>query len=93
MVIYKYRLDITDTYIPLDLPLGARVVSAGWQGEDLCLWALVDEHEKTTEPRTFTVAGTGHEFPCVYVGDVFHVRRAAGPSGPFLELFVFEAKQ
>lgn len=66
--IYKYELPFLD-YATLDLPKGAKVLSAGNQKEKLCIWVLLDEEEGETDLRQFRVAGTGH--PIVEEGNVF----------------------
>jgi hypothetical protein len=50
---------ITDTMI-IDMPAGACVLTAGEQGNDLCIWAIV-EPEHRMEKRRFYIRGTGHE--------------------------------
>jgi hypothetical protein len=42
------------------LPVGAKLLSVHAQGDDLCLWALVDT-EAPLEDREFVIVGTGHE--------------------------------
>ena len=61
MEIWKYPFEITDLF-DLLLPLGARVLSVGMQGEQPCLWAMV-EPSNTPEARSFAVVGTGHPLP------------------------------
>ena len=54
----------------VEMPIGARVLTAREQGNELCLWAEVDP-SAATEMRSFQVFGTGHEMPDVigaYVG-------------------------
>jgi hypothetical protein len=82
--IYKYKLhpDTDGVY----MPKGAQVLYAREQGDDICVWALVDiDDPAPSEPRRFSVYGTGHEIrlsdPGRYVGSahlqngalVFHV--------------------
>lgn len=79
MRIYKYELHPS---IPeVDLPEGAKVLSAGEQGGGIVVWALVDP-EAERVPRRISIYGTGHEVPAdpgtfvqtVFVGPlVFHV--------------------
>lgn len=59
MTIYKYPIEITDTQ-KVELPLGAEILTAQMQGENLCLWAKVDEFYTGMEERTIEVFGTGH---------------------------------
>lgn len=46
----------------LDMPKGAKVLSAQSQGDNICLWAMVDPSE-VSENRHFVVIGTGHDVP------------------------------
>jgi hypothetical protein len=59
--IWKYGFDIVDKFL-LDLPIGARVLTAQIQNDVPCLWVLVNPNT-AKEPRTFYVIGTGHELP------------------------------
>lgn len=59
--IWKYKLKPLCT---LDMPVGAEVLSAREQGNDICIWALVDP-EALLETRSFGVFGTGHSVPDV----------------------------
>jgi len=58
--IFKYPIEIVDEQV-LVLPLGARVLSAIAQGDDLVVYALVEptvEFKKNVEIR---IIGTGHD--------------------------------
>jgi hypothetical protein len=58
--IFKYPIEIVDAQV-LVLPLGAKVVSAIAQGDDLVVYALVEptvEFKKNVEIR---IVGTGHD--------------------------------
>lgn len=72
MVIWKYKLDITDSQ-SIDMPVGAMVLSVHRQGPDLCIWALVEPSEPM-HPRVFEVHGTGNPMDAsgkrLYVGTV-----------------------
>lgn len=57
--IWKYTLQPECT---LDMPKDAEVLSVREQGEDICLWALVDPNAEK-EPRKFVGFGTGHDVP------------------------------
>lgn len=56
-VVWKYALDPGRT--TLSMPVLARPLHAAFQGDVLCLWALVFP-EVSPMDRTFIVAGTGH---------------------------------
>lgn len=61
--IWKYPISLEilsqTSEIDLDMPIGARVISAQNQGNDLCLWAIVDPKAEK-QVRRFCVYGTGH---------------------------------
>jgi hypothetical protein len=44
------------------MPIGAIPLSVHGQGDDICLWALVQTEAKREE-RSFVIVGTGHEVP------------------------------
>lgn len=56
--IWKFPLAVS-AYQYIDMPAGARLLSAQMQGDTLCLWAQVDPDART-EPRLICVLGTGH---------------------------------
>lgn len=56
--VYKYLIDGGE----MQLPRGAKVLTAGIQGENIYIWAEVDPNE-ILEHRTFRVFGTGHILP------------------------------
>lgn len=61
MTIFKYLLMVQDTQV-INLPRGAEILTAQYQGSSLCIWAKLDESEPL-EPRRIRVAGTGHVIP------------------------------
>lgn len=66
--IHKYRVG------DLLLPVGAKVLTAGYQDEEFYIWAEVDTDEPYTEHRTFAVYGTGWEIDretICYIDTVF----------------------
>lgn len=44
----------------VELPIGAKVLSAHGQYDMICLWALVDPNEKVREEIKVQIVGTGH---------------------------------
>lgn len=56
--VYKYKIGSGE----LQLPRGAKVLTAGIQGEDIFIWAEVDT-DAVLEHRSFYVYGTGHIVP------------------------------
>jgi len=58
--IFKYKIERSN--YELQLPIDAEILSAGVQGGDVVVWALVEEHAET-EKRTLRVVETGGEAP------------------------------
>lgn len=58
--IWKFPFAITD-HQAIDMPEGAKLLSAELQGDQPCLWALVED-DADMVPRLFIVKGTGHPF-------------------------------
>jgi hypothetical protein len=56
--VWKFTAPVTDKFA-ISMPSGAKLLSAGVQGNNLCIWALVDP-EGGLETRNFRLAGTGH---------------------------------
>lgn len=84
--VYKYTLlpDMTS----VNMPLNTVVLSTAFQGENLQLWALVDDKVDETVDRTFYVAPTGEDIPqnftdIRFVGTAFY-------NGGVLVFHVFE---
>lgn len=76
--IWKYPLGVQDVQT-LSMPNEAQILSAAFQGEQLCLWAIVIPTRATT-PRSIAIYGTGNEIP-TYTDDV-HI--ATVQHGPFV---------
>lgn len=72
--VWKFELPPKDTSIVL-MPSGAKILSVGFQGEALCVWALVYPRNPK-EPRAFSIRGTGHLTDGLnvlpFIGTVFH---------------------
>ena len=58
--IWEFPLYPNDTSI--QMPSGARLLTAREQGDAICVWAEVDP-DAGNEVRGFNVFGTGHEMP------------------------------
>lgn len=56
--IWKFPLDVTDEQ-QVEMPVGSQALSVQMQGEQACLWALVDT-EAEKEERTVQIFETGH---------------------------------
>jgi hypothetical protein len=70
-MIYKYQIGT------VQIPKGAKILTANRQGDDVVLWAEVDT-TTDREHRTFRVFGTGFEIPegSTYINTFF--------DGPFV---------
>lgn len=71
--VYKYVINpLVDGVV--NLPEDAEVLHTAFQGDALCLWAMVDTEAKPIA-RKFRVFGTGHDIPLdediVYIGTAF----------------------
>lgn len=60
LIVGKFPVDVMDV-IEIEMPVRSRPLHFDFQSGILCLWAVIDTHEKTTETRRFRMAGTGHE--------------------------------
>lgn len=62
MRIYKYELKITDRQ-RVEMPLGSKILTAQFQRDVLCLWAMVDESLRLREYKRIVIFGTGNPIP------------------------------
>lgn len=61
LVVWKQKLGLgLNDY---ELPMGARLLSIGWQQDAVALWFLCSPKETEREVRSILLTGTGHEFP------------------------------
>jgi hypothetical protein len=74
--IWKYTLDLADTQT-VQIPEGAQILTAQFQGTQLCVWALVDcDPEIPKQNREIEIIGTGNpiiEAPRRYISTVQQV--------------------
>lgn len=59
--IFKYKLKL-EAYQVVRMPHRAKVLHIEMQGDDYCVWALIDVEDQCLADRCFYIAGTGHEF-------------------------------
>ena len=57
--VWKFPVQIDDR-VNVRLPMGATILTVDMQGDQLCLWALVDPDASLNKVRTLRIAGTGH---------------------------------
>lgn len=58
-VIYKFPLGVTDEQ-DIEMPAGAKILSAQLQHDRICIWALCEKHEEVKQTRSIRVFGTGN---------------------------------
>lgn len=61
--IWKFPLTLQE-YQYVDMPSGSCVLSAQRQGDDLCMWCVVDPADKAR--RLVRICGTGHEMAYIW---------------------------
>lgn len=59
--IHKFVLRTNEQ--PVEMPVGAEILTAREQGDNICVWAMVDAQQTMREKRALRVFGTGHELP------------------------------
>lgn len=59
-VVFKYGIQIQDPPNLMDLPFGAKVLSAGMQADGMYIWVAIDPNEPRKARRTLAVIGTGN---------------------------------
>jgi hypothetical protein len=71
--IYKYALNVTDEQTII-MPQRWKPLAVQFQGNQLCLWALVEVGRTYDGPVSIRVVGTGNPFEdadeCHYIGTV-----------------------
>ena len=61
MVIWKFKLEITDVQV-VRMPAGAKILSVANQDGNLCLWAMVHTESPNVD-RKIEILGTGNPIP------------------------------
>lgn len=82
---WKYTIDGLSKTI--EMPVCAEVLSVAFQGDDLCLWVMVDSKYPIGPSRTFEAFGTGHEIPVLMGVDYNFVGTAHADSGLVFHVF------
>lgn len=57
--IFKYPIKITDSQ-KVKMPINAIILSAGFQGDQLNLWAMVESKNTSLDNRVIEIYGTGN---------------------------------
>ena len=68
--IWKFPIKVTDEQ-HISIPKYPEFLSVQFQGDELCIWAVV-EPENEKKKHRIRVVGTGHPLPegCIYIGTV-----------------------
>lgn len=86
--IYKYPLLLTDKQ-ELLLPVGANLLDVQLQGEQLCLWAIVDTDAQRFHKYIVRIEGTGQgPIPFDHRGAI--LRRTVQQGGMVWHVFVMQ---
>ena len=89
--IWKYPLQVTDEQ-GVHMPRGAKAMLVGFQGDELCMWVMVDPMQ-LRETRTIRIYGTGHNIPYSDRANMDYVGTAIDPVNPFVwHVFIKEAQ-
>ncbi len=59
--ILEYHLEMGNPIV--SMPVGAKVLTVGAQGNAVYVWAKVDTDQLDKEPRIFRIYDTGHTLP------------------------------
>lgn len=78
-VVYKYELMVADSQ-DVKMPIGATILCAQMQRDELCLWAAVDAAAGPVGDRRINVIGTGHGYDGALTGEYISTVQA----GPFV---------
>ena len=57
--IYKYKLEVIDKQ-KITLPLNSQILTVQTQGDDVCMWVLIDKGQGIEEMNVIEIIGTGH---------------------------------
>ncbi len=76
-VVWKYPINVTDRQA-VRMPAGSTVLSCQFQGDQLCLWAMVNPDVSLRETRIVYVIGTGHKIPDVPLRFISTVQMIGG---------------
>ena len=74
--IWKFKLELSCEQ-DVQLPTGAKVLTAQYQNGSLFIWAVVDPMEVETGYRRFLIFGTGHEMSDVAMRYISTVQQGA----------------
>jgi hypothetical protein len=86
MQVFKYKLNPIGLETRAEMSKGSQILSAGIQGDDVCIWATFVK-EKPIVERVFHIIGTGHEVPCLSLNHIGTVHQGV------LVWHVFEEQQ
>lgn len=92
-VIYKYPIDVEQivaSHVEIEMPAGAEILSAAFQGDQMCVWAHHKDPSKAPKSNvTIAIHGTGTGALDSYLGEfidtvfyhglVFHIFEVTTP--------------
>lgn len=84
ITVFKYEIPPYNGAVKL--PVGAEILSVGFQRDVFCMWVKVDT-EAETEERNFEAFGTGHEMPYNMGADYLFVGTAHMDNGLVFHAF------
>jgi len=61
--IYKYPVMITDEQLIKNVPSNYKIMKAAFQGDQLCLWIMINTDDYLTTDICLHIYGTGHDIP------------------------------
>ena len=88
LTVWKFALEAAPDVQRIKMPAGARMLSAGEQGSELCIWALVDPKQPEVQ-HLIRIAGTGHPLAATVDPGTAYIGRATFAGGA-LQVHVFD---
>ena len=88
LVVWKYRALLVPGGHPLQLPVGARILSAGVQGDDVVVWALADPQVQERTTQRIHIVGTGHPIGVEDARSLRFIATVEYPGGEWFHMFV-----
>lgn len=87
-----WKFELFDDVVLL-MPEDAEVLTVREQGQQICLWALVDPDAGCREPRRFVTVGTGQALPKFASENYIGTSMLSGGALVFHTFEVFEVKE
>lgn len=84
-----YKFTVRPDMLKVQMPKGAKILTAREQFDEICIWAEVDT-DRPNEMRHFEVYGTGHPTPADGIGQSREYIGTAHLEGGALVFHVYE---